>query len=37
MITGSATAAAYQRGDLLALRAGLMDQWARYLTGEPEG
>jgi integrase len=33
-ITGSATEAAYQRGDLLALRAELMDQWARYLTGE---
>ena len=26
------TAAAYQRGDLLALRAGLMADWARYLT-----
>lgn len=33
-ITGSATEAAYQRGDLLALRAELMDQWARYLTCE---
>jgi integrase len=31
------TAAAYQRGDLLALRAGLMARWAQYLTGEPEG
>jgi integrase len=30
------TAAAYQRGDLLALRAGLMAQWARYLTGTEE-
>jgi hypothetical protein len=26
------TAAAYQRGDLLALRAGLMADWAIYLT-----
>jgi integrase len=26
------TAAAYQRGDLLALRAGLMADWAQYLT-----
>jgi integrase len=30
------TAAAYQRGDLLALRAGLMADWARYLTAETE-
>jgi integrase len=27
------TAAAYQRGDLLTLRAGLMAEWAVYLTG----
>jgi integrase len=30
------TAAAYQRGDLLALRAGLMTEWARHLTGEED-
>jgi integrase len=31
------TVAAYQRGDLLSLRAGLMADWARYLTSGGEG
>jgi integrase len=31
------TAAAYQRGDLLTLRARLMTDWAAYLTGGAEG
>jgi integrase len=35
-VTGSQTELAYQRGDLLCLRAALMDQWAGFLSGEAQ-